>query len=225
MIDHEAVQTALRTRLLALEVASTGVTTLARVSDGYTRPLGSFVADGFAAGMEVVASGFPGAGHRHTIRHVAAGKLTIDTSVSTALSPTSVGDGRRLDVGLPHTRGWTDLPITPDSGRPYVEEDYVFGPASQPGVGPFATVIGEPLWVLRFYVPSRVGSVASTRYVAAMLSHFPPRLSLALAPGGVVRIRTNPAPFAGQLTTRTDAPGWSQIPVTVPLRVSALNTL
>lgn len=220
MIKHDEVLRALRTALLSLEFATTGVTTLGAIATGFTRTSGSFIADGFASGMEITPFGFASTTPL-VISRVEDLRLTVDTPIATQAAAAN----RRLVAELPAVRGWVDWPIEPVVGRPYIEEDYLFGPSEQPGVGPYSTVIGEPVYVVRFYVPSGVGFLASAKYVGAMLRHFAPGKAMALASGGVVRVRTNPAPFAGQTLTRTDAPRWSQNPVTVPLRLSALNTI
>jgi len=220
VIKHDEALQALRTSLLSLEVATTGLISLRAVADGFTRSSGSFVADRFAVGMEVTPVGFTTTAPM-TILRVEDTKLTVDGAVTAQ----AAADNRKLTVGLPELRGWIDLPLEPVVGRPYFEEDYLFGPAEQPGVGPRSTVIGEPLYVGRFYVPSQSGYLASTRYARAFLEHFKPGMSLALATGDVVRVRTSPAPFAGQTQTRTDAPHWSQVAVTVPLRLSTVNSI
>ena len=58
MIDHHDVLLKCRNRLLTTQVATTGTTTLVATANGFTRPSGDFVADGFVSGMEVKPAGF-----------------------------------------------------------------------------------------------------------------------------------------------------------------------
>ena len=52
------VHLALRARAEGLVVCTTGVMALAATTSGYTRASGSFVADGFAIGQEIVPASF-----------------------------------------------------------------------------------------------------------------------------------------------------------------------
>lgn len=218
MLKHNEALLSCRTRLETLAVVSTGAVALERVVDGFRRSTGSFLTDGFAPGMEITVAGFNKA-YVGTLIDVTATRLTVDDVLTAQAS----GAGRTISVVLPATFFKTNVTGTPTVGRPYVEEDYLFGPAYQPGVGPGSHIIGEPQYVVRFYVASGVDSDAHTAYVGAVLALFPPHATMALASGQTLRVRSSPAPYAGQILPRDETGHWSWISVTIPLRAYTVN--
>ena len=218
MLDHLAAQLALRTQLLTLAVCTTGSTSLSATATGYARAAGSFLADGFAAGMEITPSGFT-ANTVDTITAVTA--LTLTTKSARAVE--SVSSGRTIAVALPASRAWENMDFTPVAGVPFVEEDYVPGPVTQITVGPLGQVETTPLYVVKLYGVANTGAGALARYATAVLTLFPPRFNVTLSTGDVLRVRTDTAPYRGQLQQAT--PGFAVVTVTIPLRGRSSNSI
>jgi hypothetical protein len=235
MIDHLDVQLTLRARATTLEVCTTGSTTLAATSTGYTRPVGSFVTDGFAPGMEITASGFATAANNGTglVTNVTATVLSV-TAYTVAYSggelvvsdrtlvAEGAGSGRTVLVGLPAMRAWENLVFDAHPGVPWIEEQYLPGPTVQRTIGPKGTIEMRPQYVLAVHVVEGSDIAASKRYVDALLNHFAPRTNLTLTNGDTVRVRLDASSFAGQMRRRR--PGWASTPVTFPLRLFTVNT-
>ena len=217
MIDHLANLLALRALATSLSVATTGVTTLAATATGYTRAAGSFTADGFAVGMEVVPSGFA-ANTPGVVTEVTALSLAVDGGRSAE----AAAPGRMLVVGLPALRAWENIDFEPELERWYVEEDYVPGPVRTMTVGERGVIEGDPQYVLKLYAPQGRGVTALYGLADGLLRVFAPHTALPLPSGDELRVRGNPAPYRGQLVARE---GRALVVVTVPLRVRTLNVI
>lgn len=216
MIDHEAVQLAFRTRLLTLQVCTTGLTDLESTETGYARASGSFVDDGFAVGMEVTPTGFPET-DTGVITEVSVGALTIDGGRTVYASDT----GRALTVGLPEGAAWENLHYERPGGRPYIEEAYVPGTPvlrSFPASGGLVEEIG--LYVVRWYSRTNTDILALTRPANKILELFKPGTAMSLADGYSVRVLEQ-GPYRGQV--RTDEPGWAVLTTTIPWRLFHIN--
>lgn len=216
-IDHTANLLAARAHLLTLSVVTTGSTTLAATTTGYTRASGSFVADGFALGMELTPAGFS-SNDVSTITSVTALNITTKDERSAE----SASAGRSLTVGLPATRGWENVKVTPQSGEPYSTEEYVPGPTERISLGEYAQIEGAPVYLPRIFVPSNTGRAAASKYADAIMNHFAPGTDLGVA-DGELKVRGRPGPFAGQLL-QLDS-GWAVVPVTVPLLYRTTNSI
>lgn len=107
----------------------------------------------------------------------------------------------------------------PVSGTPYVEEDFV--PATRDVRTTIAagTVETTGEYVVKWYGVANTGIDAIRDGVDAILAVFLPGSSLALSGGGVVRIRTRPAPYCGQILPTGD--GWAVCTTVIPWRVDA----
>lgn len=218
-INNLQMQYAIRTRLLTMEVATTGSISLAANSSGFVRTTGSFITDGFEPGMELAATGFSQASNNANwvITYVEA--LTLHVS---GLSGATAASGRTLTVGLPSGRAYENEDFTPVSGEPYFEEQYLSGPSSQLTNGTDgATIQVDPLYVAMLFVPENNGMAAPNRYADAILTVFKPNSTFNLTNGNALRVRTDTGPFRGQMTRRK--PGWVVVPVTIPLRLYTLN--
>jgi len=217
---HTEIQSALQTALLTLSVATTGLTTLSASATGYVRTAGSFLTDGFAAGMEVTPVGFS-ANTVSVITRVTA--LTI--TVKNARYPQASASGRRLTVGLPSLRLWenADSGSPPPVGVPYVEEQYIPGPAFIGNDGDQGILEMRPMYAPRVYVPSNTGFLADSRYADAIQALYAPGTQFTLASGNRLTVRGDVAPYRAQRTN--PAPGWSCIPVTIPLRCTSVAIL
>ena len=211
-INNATIRLALRSRLLTLSACTTGTTTLAATTTGYTRASGSFVADGFRAGMEVTPSGF------------SANPVSVITSVS-ALAITvadtraveSASASRTLTVVLPTGQAWEDVKFQPVARKPFVIEQYLPGPAELITLQPSGSVEYLPQYVVQVVTPQFTGGSAAYAYADAILRHFPVGLVLTASDGAEVRVRGQPAPFASQMLPYTD--GNMVITVSIPARV------
>jgi hypothetical protein len=217
MLSHLACVEALRTQLLTLSVCTTGSATLSATATGYARTTGSFLTDGFAVGMEITPTGF------------AANTVAVLTGV-TALTLTTAARavevaaaGRTIACLLPAGRAWENVAYTPTTNRPWVEEDYLPGPAQQIPLGSLGDVETLPQYVVKVYGVPGTGLAALHRYGDAILNLFPPRTALTLSTGDVLRVRINPAPYRGQLVQ--DTAGFAVTVVTIPCAVRSANTI
>lgn len=217
MYSHLAGLLALRTQALTLSVVTTGSATLAATTTGYTRSSGSFLTDGFATGMEITPTGFT-SNPVDIVTNVTAGVL----SVKTARTAESAAAGKTIAVGLPALRAWENLDFTPTAGRWFVEEDYLPGPAAQITLGRYGQIETLPQYVLKLYGMSNTGPGALYRAADALLTLFAPRTEFTCSTGDVVMVRTNPAPYRGQLIPAEA--GWSAVVVTIPCLVRAANS-
>lgn len=220
-VSYLQMQRAARTQLLTLSVATTGSISMSATATGYVRAAGSFLTDGFYAGMEIVASGFTTAGNNGTAIVQAVTATTL--RVTRALTAEGAGAGKTLVAGLPASRGWENEVFEPTAGVPYVEEEMVPGPVVQLTVGKLNGWLEvSPLYVVRVYVPEGLGTDAVNSYTDKLVALFKPHTTLALTNGDVLRVRGNPAPYRGQLIQRK--PGWATVPVTIPLRMTTINS-
>jgi hypothetical protein len=208
--NHLAMQLAMRARLMTLVVSTTGSATLAATLTGYARSTGSFVTDGLAPGMELTPSGFS-SNPVGTISDMTA----LAVSVSGTRSAQAAAAGRSLVVGLPSLRAWENETVEPIQGQPYVEEQYVPGPAQVQEVGSGARSEARPMYSPRIYVKSNTAIAADGRYADAILALFPPGLVLTAADGSLLCVMSSPAPYRGQRLPGV-AVGWSCIPINVP---------
>lgn len=221
MIDHLAYKMACRERAKTLSVCTTGAIALAAVAAGYTRSSGSFVADGFAVGMELVASGFstPANNGAKTITAVSALSIDVKGGATAEASAAS----RTLAVGLPLSRWFENVDFKAKAGIPYVDEQYIPGPSRQVTWGPFGELELTPLYSIGFNLPSDTGELAASAYQKAFLALFAPRTAIALASGDVLRVRSDTGPFPSQLIARDS--GFSRTAVTIPLRIRTPNSI
>lgn len=195
MLDQLAAREAFRARLLTLVVATTGSTTLAATTTGFTRAAGSFVTDEFTAGMEVSGTGFSTANNAAAIIDKAeALTLTIAGGRSVQAEDT----GRTLTVGLPAIRQW-DLTQTPNEiltgSRPSVVEKWVPSPPVDSG-----GIIDTGFYAVTMNMIGNRGLAAPLRYMMALRNHFYPGLTFSID-GDLVRVTGDPAPYFTPIET------------------------
>lgn len=227
MLDHRAILAALRARLATLAVCTTGATDLSATTTGYARAAGSFLVDGFAPGMELLASGFAAAANngRSVVTAVAALTLTVKKAGATTIE--AAGAARTLAVGVPAAFGGENTDLVGLSGVPYFEETYLPGPAAVETLGPLGRMLAEPTYVLDVGFANG-GAVQSTgtdalfRYAGALLLLFPPELLLTLSTGEFLHVRADEAPWQDQI--ERDEKGAS-VTVTIPLRLYTYSTV
>lgn len=223
MIDHRANLLALRARLLGLSVCTTGAIALSATSTGYARAAGSFITDGFAVGMEVLASSFANGQNNglSVITGVTALALIVNKVGGTVVETAGT---RTLAVGLPSTRIWENVQAVPAQGSPYLEEEYTPGPAPVvTTLSPNGRILARPQYDLRIYGVSNDQIGAPYRYADAILALFPPEQLIALSNGDFLHVRADVAPNRGSL--RQDSPGYACVPISIPLRLYTLNAI
>lgn len=233
MLDHDVIQLALRQRLLTLVVATTGSTSLSATATGYARGTGSFVSDGFARGMEVAASGF-GTNGVSVITSVSAlnlgvSRLVLTTNAEGAQVVTrppmvveGAAAGRSLVAGLPSLRAWENARFDRVTGQPYVEEQYIPGPETMRTDSYAGLLELTPMYSPRIFAPANRGISADGNYADAIRRLFTPGTTMTLATGEQLIVRGDVAAFRGQ-RAQSDPPGWSVIPITIPLRVTTVS--
>ena len=178
MISHQDLQLALRTQLLTLTVTETSNVNLAASGSTITRVQGSFITDGFSAGMEVLLAGWSQSANnaRFTITDVEALTLTVDGTLTTESSAA----GRTVTVGLPYQRAWENIAFEPTTGSPWIEEQLVPGTTRQITVGPYGTIETRLLYALQVHALEDTGIGAPNRYADALLELFTPRTQVAV---------------------------------------------
>lgn len=220
MINHRGYQVACRTKALTLSVATTGSVSLSATATGYARAAGSFVTDGFAAGMEFTPSGFA-SNPVDTIIDV--NDLTVTTKNGRTVE--GAAGGRTLSVGLPLARAWENKkPVAdpPVPGVPFVKEQYIPGPpAQQVTVGPLGDIELMPMYALHIHVPANSGFEAASAYADAIMRLFTPRTAIPVG-SEVLRVLAR-GPFRGQLLN--SAPGFAVVPITAPLWIRTPNSI
>jgi hypothetical protein len=169
--------------------------------------------------MEVSGSGFAASANNAVKTITAVSALAITCSGTT----TEAAGTRTLTVALPGDRAWEGLEFEPTQGDPWVDEQYLPGPMRRETLGATAQLEVLPQYVLRVYVPAGKGADAARLYADKLLTLFAPSTVMTLASGDTLRVRGDLAPYAGQLIQT--GPGWSVIPVTVPLRMRTTNSI
>jgi hypothetical protein len=223
-VSHDIMQNAMRTRALTLSVCTTGSISMSTTATTYVRATGSFIADGFAVGMEITPSGFT----TSTVS-VIIGPLTATTiTVKGPLAVDAAGAGRTLTVGFPSLRTFENAALNtsdglPVTGQPYAEENYLPGPSGQVTIGSNGQIEVTPMYSLKINVPIKTGISADGRYADALLDLFTPRTAITLSNGDILRVRTDVGPFRGQRLLAS--PGFSVIPITIPFRLRTANSI
>jgi hypothetical protein len=221
MIDHQALQLAVRTQLATLEVATTGSTSLGVASGVYSRSSGSFLTDGFKPGMEITPSSF-GTSNNNTVCVITAvSALTL--SVNRTLTTETEGAGKTIAAKAPSSFAAENIPFQPVAGVPWIEEQLLSGPTQQITLGEFGWIEHDPLYVLQVHVPEGTGVGAANAYADGIIELFAPRTALTLSNGDVARVRTRPGPFRSQL--RNFVTGYATVAVNVPLRIHTVNII
>lgn len=219
-LDITDLRIKVRTLLSTLVVCTTGSISLASSLVGYTRSDGgSFVTDGFAVGMEVLASGFATNNGYTTVTEVTASLL----SVAGGRTVEATAAVRTVKCVLPERVVYENLNTDPDNSRQYVEEELLTdAPPQLLGLTSGGVVEHTPQYILRWYFPEDVGTRGPDRCAQKLLELFPAGSTLALADGTFVKVRGDIMPSRSKLTP--DKPGWTVCTITIPLRAYTLNT-
>lgn len=218
MLDHHATLLALRTRLRATQVVTTGVGTFGAGRYAFTRTSGSFVDDGFRVGMEVTPTGF--ADNRTSIvNHVEETVLVLRDSRQVE-SPEA---GRSLTVGIPTVCSWENQEAEPSDDHWFLNEDYLPGVPRRITNGAFGEFQTDPAYVLKVHGFKNTGAGALYAMSDAILKMFPPSYAMILADGVVLRVHSNPGPYRGQIMYDED--GFAFITITIPLWARTRNLI
>lgn len=226
MIDAELAILALRARLIATTIATTGSTTLSATSTGYARSSGSFLTDGLKAGMEITSvTGFSVAGNNQAT--TAQGRMITNVTATaiacTGCATDAAASGRTITVGIPFKRAFDNVVFEPVAGFPYIEEDFV--PAGhRVTTMPAATGYAENrgLYVVKVFGIAGTG-LSVRRYADEILARFTPGTSFTLGDGTTLRIPREDGPDAGQVTPVEG--GWAYCLIEVPYLAESINAV
>ena len=226
MISGVLAELALRARLVATTVATTGSTSLSATSTGYARASGSFLTDGFAVGMEITTvTGFSVAGNNQAA--TSQGRIITNvtaTAIACAGCATdAASSGRVITVGVPFLRAYEETIFSPVAGFPYLEEDFVpttYRVTTVPADNGYAEDRG--LYVVKLFGLAGKG-LGIRRYADAILARFTPGTEFVLASSSTLRIPMENGPTAGQITPIEG--GWSYVVIEIPYLADSLNTV
>lgn len=212
-MDDLEVLLALRAHLTNVVVATTGLVTLTATATGFTRSAGSFVADGFYRGMEVVPFGFTD-NTPAVIQSMTASTVTIIGSRPAE----AAGAGRSLTVGIPAQRGWENTSIAFLDNRWFIDEDYLPGIPFKETIGKRGMITYGPQYILKIYGIAGYGVTAMYTVSKAILDAFMPHTEVAtMGDGYVLRVGSEPGPYRGQALPVQDDPGHTVVVITIPL--------
>jgi hypothetical protein len=217
VIDEVAVQLALRSKAMTLVVATTGTMSLSATTTGYARATGSFITDNFYPGMEIVPAGFAS----NTPRVITAVSV-LSITVNATLTAEGAAGGRSITVGLPSNRAWENIAYEPVAGVPWVREEFLPGPTQQATMGPLGELEATPMYALYVNVAAET-VLTEKRYVQALRVLFAPRTAITVTNVGILRVRADTGPYAGQLQPST--PGFAVQPLSIPLRLRSPNVI
>lgn len=187
---HPNMRAAFRQKLLALiDIDHSPGVSVSLAAGVFTRASGSWIAAGFARGMEVQAIGFTG-DPRGVVTAVTAAALT--TSIASPASQTVAGGGQFV-VGLPIGRAWEGENFFPTDNAPYVAESVRAATSALKAIAnPSGVGLAEHALecTATFFYPKGQGTIAIERMAGALmtdLAESPRRLSY----GGVSALVRN----------------------------------
>lgn len=219
MAANALVDIGFRTRLATLSVATTGTITLAATAVGYTRPSGSFIADGFQVGQEVTPVGFT-----VLTPQLITGVAALSLTVRGAMTAEASAGSRSLTVGLPAFRVYSNNDFTPTTNRHYVEMEVVPSSPTQlsfPAQG--GTREDQGVYVVRWYGVANMGALGLRSCADKLLALFTPGTTMVLSDSSVVHIRGDSGSYASALMN--GPPGFAVIVLTIPWRRYASNAV
>lgn len=220
MVNHRAILRALRDYLTNLEVTQVaeGVE-MQGTETGFERDGGSFIDDGFLVGMEVTPREFPNP-EPVVVTAVTDDVLTVRAPVPR--TPVGFNPDNTLSVVLPVRRAWENVEFSPEDDQWYVDEQYLPGPltliAGNEDHGEFDA---EPVYLVRVYGLAGTGAGAVFALADAVLARFRPGRHIPTSDGHTIRVKSDPAPYRGQLVREGAA--HAVIEVTIPLWVRTSN--
>lgn len=225
MLDSNAALLACRARLLttvALITAAEDLVTgtpvtlgaTANVSTdvfGYTRNVGSFVAERFGVGMEILPASFP-----QNAPNVVVSVTPTFLRVKTAIAAVAPAAGRALVLTIPTGRAFDNVGFTPVAGFPWIQEQYVPGGVTRRTVagGRRGHVDENFLYVVTWFGLAGKGAAAINIPVDVLRTVVFP-IGLELTAGeNTVTVSGAPGPWAGQIIEQDD--GFARKVLTIP---------
>lgn len=202
------LRSAFRERLLSLVLADTASQALSVAGATYSRAVGSFIADGFAVGDEIVATGFGTAGNngRALITALTASAMTVDRT----LVAEGAGAGRRIVAGLPSGRAWEGREFNQQIGQPWLRESFRPLVSAPRALGAGGTIEHRMTGNLSFFYPAKRGTLAVERMAGAVMDLLAPGTSLAYGQNAGVVQQCERAPLVQE-------PDWISAPVIVSI--------
>ena len=195
MLDPYVVLEVARNQLKTLVVATTGVTSLGATTTTYTRASGSFVDDGFVAGMEIVLAEM-GGDAPDILTKVEPLVLTTRRTHSAR----AAAAGRSISVGVPPYTSWSNTAATakPQTNRWFLDEDFVPGTSMRAAGGTDYESDIHPVYIVNLYGVAGDGLQALFRVATEILRLFLPGTTFTASDGNLVRVRTDQEPGQGQ---------------------------
>jgi hypothetical protein len=169
----------------------------------------SFLADGFAPGMEITPLGF-------VSNPVDVITLVMALSITTRTTRTAeaAAASRSLSAKAPSGIAFENVSFDPIPGRPWLQEQYVPATLTRMTVSSDGGHADESgLYVLTYYGLAGVGSLAILRVTDAILALFAPGTAVTDGASTIV-VRGNPGPWGGQIIPQDD--GYARRVVTIP---------
>lgn len=126
------------------------------------------------------------------------------------------------EIPPPRDRAWTNVDFKPDALRPHIESDFVPGPRpvlTMPARGGIVDASG--LFVPKYYGLENEGEGIARAVVTAILRAFSPGLTITLPSGNTLRIRSDAAPYPGQILPA--GKNKTRCAITIPWRCYAAN--
>lgn len=221
-MNYATIDLGLRAQLLTTVLPATGSATLSAVAAGFSRASGSFLADGFAVGMSIAATGFSAANNAEA---VVSGVTATLLSVAGGRVAQTASSGRAVAAVLPAARIYEGGQYEPAPGVPFLETELVPEPSELIG-GPAegGTVEVRGLFVVRLFTPAGMGSLGTRLVGDAILERFTPGTTFPAGPD-VVRVRGGLAPYSSALLGNARQSGHSLLPLTIPWRVYRRNVV
>lgn len=204
---HAELRSAWRSRLLTLSLVATGA--LTNVSAGgtaLTRASGSWIADGFTEGDEVMVAGFSLAANngRALVKSATALVLTLEKTLSTEAAGASV----TVSAGLWQGRAWEGMPYAPVRGAPYFSESMRAVSSQVRALGAGGTIAHAMRGALVLYYPAGRGTLSVERMAGAVMKHLKPGTSLVYGTSAGVVTEASRSPLLQE-------PDWISCPVIV----------
>lgn len=218
MIDDVAAATAIQTRLIATVVATTGSATLSATTTGYARASGSFLTDGFVAGLEITPAGFP-ANAAAVVNTVSALALPTVGTHGAAVA----ASGRSLVAKLPARRAF-DMPLEPVADELSMRGEYVPTTNDTITMAPNNGRADEAgLYFVTLFAPTHFGPDVLRRMAKAALAQFASG-TLITAGAHTLRVPHKPGPRGSQVLPHSTA-GVSFVQLTIPWGAPSRNAV
>ena len=193
MLDHRTIKLALRARMVATVVATTGMVSLSATPNGYARTTGSFVTDGFVIGMEITPTGFSNSAVE-VVTDVQALTMTVRAS-----HPAQTAASRTLTARMPQRRAFDGQLLDPTPDTLSLREEFVPAPSDTRTTSP-----NGGLTVLAgFYLVTLFAPVAVAEWVldalGTALTEQCSGGTVIAAGNSAIRCTQRPGPSLGQI--------------------------